>query len=289
MSAFHRLCGKETSLEKKLLAMDLDGTILDSDGVLHEESMRALNMLRAHGHVVSYATGRREYDMVNFQYLYDCTDYVILNTGSIIEHRPSKERFYEKFVDPQTTRRLINVCNANGWQLYVVIAEGFCLNIMTDGVEEYIGRTGVEPIMYRTADDLPLDRIEGFMTARDSDEILAYIRENDLPLDHFNSEPGCFDLTPRGISKWNGICILADHLNIPIEDIVTMGNWLNDMEMVKGAGIGIAVADAAQELKDAADYVTQRDHDHDPLLDVCRDIFNLNAEQKVAGDKHDQV
>ena len=71
--------------DRKLLAMDLDGTILDSNGQLHEQSIRALNILREKGHVVSYATGRREYDMVNFQYLYDCTDYVILNTGSIID------------------------------------------------------------------------------------------------------------------------------------------------------------------------------------------------------------
>ena len=74
------------------------------------------------------------------------------------------------------------------------------------------------------------------------------------------------------------IRILAEHLGIPLEDVVTMGNWLNDMEMVVGAGTGVAVADAAQELKDAADYVTERDHDHDPLLDVCRDIFGIDAE-----------
>ena len=263
---------------RKLLAMDLDGTILDSNGQLHEQSIRALNELRKAGHVVSYATGRREYDMVNFQYLYDCTDYVILNTGSIIEHRPSKERSYEVFVEPETARRLIDACNANEWQLYVIIAEGFCLNIITEGVAEYIGRTGVQPILYTKPEDFDLTRIEGFMTARDSDAILQYIRENDLPLDFFNSEPGCYDVIPRGVSKWNGVKTLAGLLDIPLEDVVTMGNWLNDMEMVEGAGIGVAVADAAPELKAAADYVTCRTHDEDPVLDVCRDIFKLQIE-----------
>ena len=265
--------------DRKLLAMDLDGTILDSSGRLHEASMRALAALRRQGHVVSYATGRREYDMIHFQYLYDHADYVILNTGSIIEHRPSCERIYEQFVDPACARQLIGVCLANSWQLYVILAEGFCLNIMTEGVLEYIGRTGVQPTMYGSPDDFDLDRIEGFMTARDSDVILDYIRRNDLPLDYFNSEPGCYDVIPRGVSKWNGIRTLASHLDIPVEDIVTMGNWLNDMEMVVNAGTGIAVADAAPELKEAADYVTARTCDEDPLLDVCRDIFHVDPEE----------
>ena len=264
---------------RKLLAMDLDGTILDSSGQLHEASMRVLAALRKAGHVVSYATGRREYDMVNFLYLYDHADYVVMNTGSIVEHEPSKERIFERYVDPQTTRQLIDACNANGWQLYVIIAEGFCLNIMTEGVAEYVGRTGVQPIMYTSADDFDLDRIEGFMTARDSDAILEYIRANDLPLDSFNSEPGCYDVIPRGVSKWNGICRLAEHLGIAREDIVTMGNWLNDMEMVVNAGIGVAVADAAPELKEAADYVTGRTCDEDPLLDVGRDLFHLDIQE----------
>ena len=267
---------------RKLLAMDLDGTILDSKGRLHEKSIQALNRLRELGHVVSYATGRREYDMVNFRYLYDCTDYVILNTGSIIEQRPSCERFYEVFVDPETARQLIDTCNANDWQLYVIIAEGFCLNIITEGVAEYIGRTGVQPTLYTSPEDFDLSRIEGFMTARDSDAILQYIREHDLPLDYFNSEPGCYDVIPRGVSKWNGIKTLAAHLEIPLEDVVTMGNWLNDMEMVQGAGIGVAVADAAPELKAVADYVTPSTCDEDPILDVCRELFQLTNEDLTA-------
>ena len=275
--------------DRKLLAMDMDGTILDSQGVLHKASIRVLDRLRRAGHVVSYATGRREYDMVNFQHLYNYADYVILNTGSIIEHRPSCERIYEQFVDPACARQLIGVCLANGWQLYVILAEGFCLNIMTEGVLEYIGRTGVQPRMYGSPDDFDLSRIEGFMTARDSDAILKYIHENDLPLDAFNSEPGCYDVIPRGVSKWNGIRRLADYLDIPRENIVTMGNWLNDMEMVQGAGTGVAVADAHQDLKDAADYVTARDHDHDPLLDVCRDIFQIAVEDLERGENDDQI
>ncbi|MBR2098995.1 MAG: HAD hydrolase family protein, partial [Firmicutes bacterium] len=102
---------------------------------------------------------------------------------------------------------------------------------------------------------------------------------HDLPLDYFNSEPGCYDVIPRGVSKWNGICRLAEHLGIAGKDIVTMGNWLNDMEMVVNAGVGVAVADAAPELKEAADYVTERTCDEDPLLDVGRDLFHLNIQE----------
>lgn len=264
-------------MNRKLLVMDLDGTVLDSDGALHEASIRALNALRQQGHVVAYATGRREYDMENYTYLYDSADYAVMNTGSFIDEMATGSRLYEQNVAPQVARELIDTCLDRGWQLYVITAERYHINIMTDGVEEYILRTGIQPGRYSAADDFDLNAVEGFMTARDSDPILAYIEERGLPLNYICSEPGCYDVVARGVSKWNGIRRLARLLDIPDGDIIAMGNWLNDMEMVVNAGVGVAVQDAVQDLKDVADYVTPHGHNEDPILDVCRHCFGMDV------------
>lgn len=261
--------------ERKLLVTDMDGTLVDSQRKMHRATMDALEALRRQGHVVCYATGRRKYDMKRVAYQYQCVDYVILNTGTIIEDARTHRYLFNNYVDPAASVKLINACISNNWQLYVIFDDGYGLNIITPGVQEYREATGREPRIYESCDDLEIEKIQGFMVSRDRAAIVSYIENNDLPLTCICSEPECYDITPRGCSKWETIERLADMLEIRRENIVAMGNWLNDMEMVVNAGVGVAVADACEELRAAADYVTERGHSEDAVLDVCRRVFGV--------------
>lgn len=274
-------------ISRKLLVTDLDGTAVDSEGVMHPATIHALNALRARGHVVCYATGRRAYDMQSVPYLYSCADYVILNTGSVIMDVRTQERLFDRYVDPAAARTLIDTCLREGWQLYVILSDGFGINIMTDGVMDYARLTKVQPQMYQSADAFDLGAVQGFMASRDREQIVSFIRDSGLPLTCICSEPECFDIIAGGLSKWTSIERLAGILHIPTENTVAMGNWLNDLDMVTHAGCGVAVGDAVDELKAAADYVTPRGHNEDAVLDVCRHCFGITNTWEES--KHDQV
>lgn len=261
--------------KRKLLAMDLDGTIVDSSHVMHPATIQALNTLRRQGHVVCYVTGRRGYDMERVSYQYGCVDYVLLNTGTSALEVASGRELYHLYVDAEAARRLIDACAENQWQLYVICDDGYGLNIVTDGSEEYARHAGLPPRLFTGSADFDLSRIQGFMVSRDREAILAYIEAQHLALNCICSEPECYDITPLGIGKWYAVKWLAELLGIPAERIITMGNWLNDKEMVVKAGVGVAVADAIQELRDAADLVTARTHDEDAVLDVCQHCFGI--------------
>ena len=261
--------------ERKLLAIDMDGTIVDSRHVMHPETIQALNTLREQGHVVCYVTGRRNYDMQRDPYQYACVDYVILNTGTSALEMPSRRELFHFYVEPSSAGKLIDACVENQWQLYVICDDGYGLNIVTEGSRDYARHTGLQPWLFKRGSDLDLSHIQGFMISRDREAILAYIAEQQLALTCICSEPECYDVTPLGIGKWRAVKRLADMLDIPTECIVTMGNWLNDEEMVMRAGIGVAVADAIPELRAVADYVTTRTHDEDAILDVCRHCFGM--------------
>lgn len=262
---------------RKLLVTDMDGTLVDAQRRMHQATIDALNALRQQGHVVCYATGRRKYDMDRVKYQYECVDYVILNTGTIIEDARTHEYLFDAYVDPAASAQLVDTCVERGWQLYVIFNDGYGLNIDTPGAQDYQEVTGCTPIMYSSSKDLDLPQIQGFMVSRDRMEIVSYIESDGLPLTCICSEPECYDITPKGCSKWETIRRLADMLEIEQENIIAMGNWLNDMEMVVNAGVGVAVADACEELRAAADYVTERGHSGDAVLDVCRHCFGLNV------------
>lgn len=264
---------------RKLLAMDLDGTIVDSRHTMRPATIHALNALRRQGHVICYVTGRRGYDMERVPYQYDCADYVLLNTGTSALEMATGRELYHLYTDSRAAARLIDACAENRWQLYVICDDGYGLNIVTDGSEDYARHTGLPPRLYTGSGDFDVAHIQGFMVSRDREVILSYLAEQQLPLTAICSEPECYDITPLGIGKWYAVKYLADYLSIPTERIVTMGNWLNDLEMVQRAGTGVAVADAIPELRQAADFVTARTHDEDAVLDVCRHCFHLDLTQ----------
>lgn len=275
---------------RKLLAMDLDGTIVDSRHVMRPDTVAALQALRQRGHVICYVTGRRGYDMDRVPYQYDCADYVLLNTGTCAVEVSTGRELFHLYVDPAAAEQLIDACVRNGWQLYVICDDGYGLNIVTEGSQDYARSTGLPPRIFSGSGDFDLRHIQGFMVSRDRESIIGYISACGLPLNAVCSEPECYDITPDGVGKWYAVERLAEQLAIPVRNIVAMGNWLNDLEMVQRAGIGVAVGDAIEELRRAADYVTARTHDEDAVLDVCRHCFGVTAEEIISheqGEKND--
>ncbi len=81
-----------------------------------------------------------------------------------------------------------------------------------------------------------------------------------------------------GVSKWNGIEILAKRLGIQHKDIITVGNYYNDIDMLQHAAVGIAVANSLEPVKEEADYVTQNDNNHDAVAEIIYKMLNKEFE-----------
>ena len=77
----------------------------------------------------------------------------------------------------------------------------------------------------------------------------------------------------KGTGKGDGVVKLAEHLDIPVENIVTVGDERNDISMVQVAGVGVAMANAREELKAVADYVTENDNNNAGVAEVIYKFF----------------
>ena len=82
-----------------------------------------------------------------------------------------------------------------------------------------------------------------------------------------------FELLPKNISKGRVLKILADHLKIDIQNTLAIGDYDNDVSMIKMAGIGVAVANASKSAKSAADLITVCNDDH-AIAKIIGDIDN---------------
>ena len=89
----------------------------------------------------------------------------------------------------------------------------------------------------------------------------------------FRSEPYFLEITPKNVDKAYSLRHLLDILGISREEMVCCGDGFNDVSMIQFAGLGVAMANAQEKVKDVADYITVNDNDHDGIAEVIEKFF----------------
>ena len=265
-------------MDRKLLAMDLDGTAVCDDYSMGELTKKAIEKARSMGHVIAYVTGRRDIDMLTMGEEQWYVDYHILNNGGKILRCKDRKILYNDLMDEQACKRLIEHCLHNDLQLQICSGMTWQVSCMTDMTMEYANELGVIPEIFHSLEETSWKELEGFMATRDWEPVAEYIDQYLPELYYVNSEPECIDVMAAGVSKWNGIEILAKRLGIQHKDIITVGNYYNDIDMLQHAAVGIAVANSLEPVKEEADYVTQNDNNHDAVAEIIYKMLNKEFE-----------
>jgi hydroxymethylpyrimidine pyrophosphatase-like HAD family hydrolase len=80
------------------------------------------------------------------------------------------------------------------------------------------------------------------------------------------------------MNKGEAVRMLCQMMGVDIADAVSVGDAANDLTMIEAAGIGVAMANATDEVKAIADYITSRDNNHDGIAEVVERFFGEQAE-----------
>lgn len=260
---------------RKLLVMDVDGTAVCDDYSLGFKSRKAIEEARNAGHIIVFVTGRREFDMLTMKEDQWCADYHILNTGGKIMRCEDKKVLYNDLIPPEVCRKLITHCLDQELQLQICSGLTWQVTKMTEQTMDYAKDVGIIPEIIRSLADVNWQNgLEGFMATQDLNGVAAYIDEQIPEVYYVNSEPGCIDIMANGVSKWNGITILAEYLQISYKDIITVGNYYNDIDMLRNAAVGIAVANSLESVKEEADFITENDNNHNAVAEVITKMMN---------------
>lgn len=90
----------------------------------------------------------------------------------------------------------------------------------------------------------------------------------------FRSEPFFLELVPNGIDKARSLAVLLEELNMKPEDMIAVGDGFNDLSMIKFAGLGVAMANAQEVVKQGADYITLSNEEDGVAAVVDKFVFN---------------
>ena len=248
----------------RAIALDLDGTLTNHDKVVTPRTRQALLKAQELGAIIILASGRPTYGIVPVA---ECLElekrggYILSYNGGNIVNAKTGEKLFSQFLPDAVIPILYKYAKEKNHAL-LGYAGNEIITEMPD--DQYVKEESrINKMNIRKVDNL-LDALEPhptklLMTGDPTDMIKA---EEELveilgeKMDIFRSAPFFLELVPKGIDKAQSLLRLLSKINLTPADLMAFGDGYNDLSMLKLAGVGVAMANAAPEVRADADYVT---------------------------------
>ncbi|MBI2825728.1 MAG: HAD family phosphatase [Planctomycetia bacterium] len=278
----------------RLLAIDIDGTLVNSRDELTPATRDALGRAMRHGIQVVLATGRRYRRALPLVEPLALDVPLVTASGALIKHPGDHRTLFCAQFDRDVLRGVLAVVERAGYEA-VLYADTFdhgydfyCCRIDV-GNPELAEFFALNPDCHRLSPGLMRDPPPGIfagfvMGTRHEMQALADQIEGRFPDDvyvHVLRSPRytgyMCEIAPFGVTKWSGIERLAREWGIAHAEVCAVGDDVNDIPMIRAAGLGVAMGNAQEEVKQAADRVAPA-HDDDGLAEVVEWLLGSNDE-----------
>lgn len=230
----------------KLIALDMDGTLLDDESKVSKENQYWIQRAEEQGVLVCLSTGR------GIQSVSPYLDELQLNTPMVLAN------------GSEVWQRRDTL-----WRRHTMQAE-WISELKEIGME-------LDVWFWAYATDGPYNRehwidgaVEDYIWLKfgyysEDANARTRLHEKLSTFDHFertNSHPFNMELNPKGVNKASGLREICQRLDLQMSEIVAVGDSLNDIAMIRECGMGVAMGNAQPAVKEAADWVTDSNVDH---------------------------
>ncbi len=263
----------------KLIAIDMDGTLLSNKKTISTENIQAIKEATAKGHVIMLCSGRSHEDVLSFLEKYELSLPFAGSNGSIVY--ADEQKIHCSAMNLESAASVFHYLETEKlpFQIYTnkgVFKEG---SFFRKAIKAYLTapkialpplpikhilsyRKKVPSTSVRSFDELRC--IEGleiykffiFTPHPEKKEDLLHSIEGLDELTITSSSPDNVEITGLNGHKGNAVMEMANYYNIPIEDTVAIGDNLNDASMMQVAGLSIAMGNAEEEVKELCDVTT---------------------------------
>lgn len=268
----------------RLLAIDIDGTLVNSRHELSDRTRQAVLRARRAGVEIVLATGRRYSRVLPLVEPLELNVPLVTASGALIKRAEDHQTLFRATFGPGVLQRCLDVVARAGFAavLYAdTFDQGFDFYCTTSQsphpllAEFYRKNEGFERVTPELMTAPPPGIFAGFvMGTRPQMRALQHELECELPdalyvhvLRSPRYEGFMCEIAPHGVSKWTGVSHLAEQWGVRPEEICAVGDDVNDIPMIVGAGLGVAMGNALDEVKAAADRIAPT-NDEDGLVQV---------------------
>ena len=247
----------------KLIAIDCDGTLLDSQKSIPAGTREAISEAQARGIKIAITTGRNLVFLNKIISTLNLSGYIIGCGGAFIFDLGTEAILFKKTLPASNLRELIVLCHELKINLFMEDIHCTYYEFISEDLKENLRKENAKsnpfwkkvPDLMEIVDNKPLLKAMIVGNQAILDEMYRMIKDKKIFDNLVHSGQISIDILPSGVNKGTTLRSLASKLEIPRERIATIGDWWNDLDMFRESGLSIAMGNAPDEIKSAADLV----------------------------------
>ena len=284
----------------KLIAVDLDGTMLNSYGDISKNTKESVKKCLEKGMKIVIASGRPIDSIKAIAKELELEEYCIAGNGSLIYNLKDNKIIYENCMKKEKVLEIIKICEENSisYNIYTentILAANFKYNILyyhkenlkkeedkqtnisiVENMYNYVQNLKDEKFLKITICDedaiifnsiikkmKKIENVEVLETAHMSRKIIRQGTEK-IPVEYYYTE-----ISAQNVDKWNAVKFLAEKLNVNSEEIIAIGDNVNDKKMIENAGLGVAMRGSAPVVENIANVIADS-NDEDGVAKILK-------------------
>ncbi|MBP2026991.1 Cof subfamily protein (haloacid dehalogenase superfamily) [Acetoanaerobium pronyense] len=258
----------------KMIVCDMDGTLLNSNKIISDENFKAIKYAMEKDVLVMLATGRIYTSAKLFAKKLNLHPSIIACNGALIQDYLTQEKYYEKPIKKNLYKRLFELLKENNLYYYFYTDKHFYTSELKYSALYYMNNNENlkedERIDIKLIDDIERIieanlNILKFIIIDDDIKKLKTIKQKLSEIDNIEisqSWVNNIEIMSKSVSKGNALKLISKRLEIMPENIMAIGDHMNDISMIKTVGYGIAMKNGEKELKDLAFDITDSNDDN---------------------------
>ena len=267
----------------QLIAFDINGTLLTSKKTIAKSSVEAIERAQDAGKQVVLSTGRSLSELLPYGDDLHGIRYAILASSALIYDLEAKCVLAKQTLPALAVDKVKAIAEAQDLILVCMIdGQGYLQKSHFENIANYYMEIYTElydktAILVDNIYDLLAKEREHFdkiniyhFTARDRDQSYETLLSEKITM--IKAEVSGLELTAQGVEKGQGLVHLAQKLNLPMEQIIAVGDADNDESMIREAGFGVAMGNANENIKGLADIIVA-DNDHGGCAQAIDDVL----------------
>ena len=282
----------------KLVVVDLDGTILNSYGEISETTKESVKKCLEKGTKIVIASGRPIDSIKTIAKELGIEEYFIAGNGALIYDLKKDEIIYENYMKKEKVLEIIKICEDNSisYNVYTdktILTTNLKFNVLyyykenlkkeenkktnvsiVENMYNYVKNLNEEKFLKITICDesatifnsivrtlKEINDVEILEVSHMSRKIIKQGTE-EIPIEYYYTE-----ISAKNVDKWDAVEYLARKLNIENEEIIAIGDNINDKKMIENAGLGVAMKGSAPDVINVANIVTDS-NDNDGVAKI---------------------
>ena len=248
-------------MEYKLVAVDMDGTLLTPQLEISKETIETINKVIEKGVIFTLSTGRMYLAALPFANMLNLDVPIITCNGALTKCSKTGKVYDERVIDKQHSSEIIKYCEDAGLSVSIYSEDNIYIKKNSENVDIHMQLDHAKPqIVNDFASLLDGSIIKIMFNSNDKYSLEKHTRKlHELykeKLNFYFSLPYFVEIVHKEANKRNALENLAVKFNIKKEEIIAIGDNFNDLDMIEYAGLGVAMGNAPDYLKDAAQFVT---------------------------------